>query len=868
MCISTAHVRRQQAALLKARAGAPANTVIGLAVTLCTLLASMPLRAADLPAAPDSLNATVISSSQINLSWHDNAGNETGFILERAADGGDWIVVADLPADTTAHADQDLSAGTAYAYRIAAYNSLGSSSPSAISAGTTLTDPALLRFAGHSWRVKDFEGRLVSPGPNYWSSDPRDIWIDAEGHLHLRIAYRDGRWYSTVLGMSDKLGYGTYRFEIESPLDRLDPNLVLGLFTWDNSAPEYYYREIDIEFAKWGYAGNPGSQYAVQPANSYPGGKIRFETPYLGEPTTHRFTWEPGLISFQSYQGTVFPPAAVDQVASWSFADPQDGSVPPEGGGANTHINLWLFGGEPPLDGQEVEIVISDFSYSPLVAAPIAVADSASLDEDDSVEIDVLANDSDPAGLPLSIAAVSQGSNGNVLVNSDDSLTYLPASNFNGVDSFNYTLTNSAGASASAAVSVTVSAVNDPPIATDDTATTRIDQAVVIDPLKNDWDVDNDPLAITALVAGSHGTALLTGDNNVTYTPAAGFVGHDAFTYSISDGAGGSDTATVHVTVNDLQRVHVGDLDITKSGSKRWTGQVSIRVHYADESPAPGMTASGNWSGGASGTASCTTDATGQCQLAQSTKGNSLTFTLSDIAGGDAHYEPGANHDSDADSDGTAITINKDGSIPGRNRPPEFAANPLDGGSIASGQPYSGTLADQASDPDNDPLNFRKLSGPAWLTVASDGTLGGTAAAASPPDSQLFAVEARDPSGLTAQADLVIQVTDAVASPGVHLGELVGTGIARNGGRWTAAVEARVHDANHRGKGSVSVTGDWSGAFSGPGSCTTDSSGICTIRRSSKTGNSVTFSIRSLSGTGLVYDAAANEVSEVPISRP
>lgn len=92
-----------------------------------------------------------------------------------------------------------------------------------------------------------------------------------------------------------------------------------------------------------------------------------------------------------------------------------------------------------------------------------------------------------------------------------------------------------------------------PPVAQDDFAVTRRDQAVTVAVLANDSDPDGDALTVTAVADPAHGSAAQNADGTVTYTPDAGFAGSDSFEYSISDGAGGTDSATVFVTVEEQQ---------------------------------------------------------------------------------------------------------------------------------------------------------------------------------------------------------------------------------------------------------------------------------------------------------------------------
>ncbi|MBY5162749.1 Ig-like domain-containing protein [Salsipaludibacter albus] len=185
-------------------------------------------------------------------------------------------------------------------------------------------------------------------------------------------------------------------------------------------------------------------------------------------------------------------------------------------------------------------------------AAPVAADDIATTDEDVAVSIDVLANDTDADGDPLTVANVSTPAHGTAVVAADGTVTYTPAANFHGVDAFTYTADDGTSASNVATVSITVVPVNDPPVAVDDTATTDEGVAVDIDVLANDVDVDGDVLTVTSVSPPTNGTAAVGADGTVEYTPAPGFVGVDTFTSTVDDGNGGTDTATATVTVTPV----------------------------------------------------------------------------------------------------------------------------------------------------------------------------------------------------------------------------------------------------------------------------------------------------------------------------
>ncbi len=98
----------------------------------------------------------------------------------------------------------------------------------------------------------------------------------------------------------------------------------------------------------------------------------------------------------------------------------------------------------------------------------------------------------------------------------------------------------------------TSTANNSSPIAVSDNATIDQDQAITVDVLINDSDSDNDPLIVSIATAAASGTAIVNADNTITYTPHAGFFGSDSFTYTVDDGLGGNDAATVNITVNEV----------------------------------------------------------------------------------------------------------------------------------------------------------------------------------------------------------------------------------------------------------------------------------------------------------------------------
>jgi hypothetical protein len=184
--------------------------------------------------------------------------------------------------------------------------------------------------------------------------------------------------------------------------------------------------------------------------------------------------------------------------------------------------------------------------------APVAVDDTVSIPRDGTINLKVLANDSDANSDTLTIVAVSTPQHG-AATTDGQTITYTPNPNFVGVDSFTYTILDGRGGAATATITVTVSGPdgsNKAPSAANDGATTAQGAAVTIDVLANDGDPDGDPLTITITTPPSNGTAVVA-SGKIVYTPNTGFSDTDSFTYTVSDGRGGAATATITVTVTD-----------------------------------------------------------------------------------------------------------------------------------------------------------------------------------------------------------------------------------------------------------------------------------------------------------------------------
>ena len=192
----------------------------------------------------------------------------------------------------------------------------------------------------------------------------------------------------------------------------------------------------------------------------------------------------------------------------------------------------------------------------PVDDPPIANGSTITLTEDTPVPITL--SGSDPDGDPLTYSIVREPSHGK-LEGTPPNLIYTPEKNFNWLDSFTFKVNDGTSDSETAAVLITVNPANDPPTANDDNITVQEDKSLErIDVLKNDIEVDNEPLKIKSITQGSNGVVEINPDNTLKYTPTENFFGNDTFTYTINDRDGQTDTATVNVTIeptNDRPKI-------------------------------------------------------------------------------------------------------------------------------------------------------------------------------------------------------------------------------------------------------------------------------------------------------------------------
>lgn len=206
-----------------------------------------------------------------------------------------------------------------------------------------------LPFDGYDWDVRRIPNYPVGVRNDY---DPRNVWTDRFGLLHLQVELRSGRLTSAEVSLPRSLGYGTYRFVVRG-VPKLDPSLVFTMLTSDNDDP---FREMDIQISKWGGTAVRNGEFVIQPYY-IPANTTGFQSP--DGIATFMLRWVPGRAHFKVFRG---------RTSNWesrSVAEHLFTSGVPSPGDESIHMDLYVAStrSSPLLGGTEV--IIENFDYLP-----------------------------------------------------------------------------------------------------------------------------------------------------------------------------------------------------------------------------------------------------------------------------------------------------------------------------------------------------------------------------------------------------------------------------------------------------------------------------------------------------------------------
>ncbi len=208
-----------------------------------------------------------------------------------------------------------------------------------------------ISLSGYDWIVRQVQNDRH--GMNDY--DLRNVWVDGDGHLHLLLTERDGRWTCAEVRMARSLGYGTYTFDVRDT-SALDPSAAFSMYTFDRLGADQNFRELTIDVSRWGEPANMDGQFVVQP-ETVPANVFRFAVP--AGPMTHSFRWEPGRVSFKSVRrtGTAGRETVVAQQLFTARV--------PTAGAETPHLTLLYDRSAARPPSKPVEVVVEKFTFLP-----------------------------------------------------------------------------------------------------------------------------------------------------------------------------------------------------------------------------------------------------------------------------------------------------------------------------------------------------------------------------------------------------------------------------------------------------------------------------------------------------------------------
>ncbi len=206
-----------------------------------------------------------------------------------------------------------------------------------------------LVWKGHTWQVTSGGMAGVCQG------DPGNVTVDSSGYLHFKISNAAGTWTASEMFTKDNLGFGTYQWQVDGPVDSYDKNIVLGLFPYGPAANigADGTNEIDIEYSRWGQASGPNADWTDYPSSGAMVGELSFNFTLSSTLSTSRFVWTGASIQDFLIDGLQPVNSTTGLIKTWTYA-PQNASTNIPQSPMPVGMNLWCFNA-PPSNGQPIE---------------------------------------------------------------------------------------------------------------------------------------------------------------------------------------------------------------------------------------------------------------------------------------------------------------------------------------------------------------------------------------------------------------------------------------------------------------------------------------------------------------------------------
>jgi hypothetical protein len=264
------------------------------------------------------------------------------------------------PANTAAHWFKSIAA---LCHARMKFNGAGFLGVLSLAACVLAVSPAVqassIVWQGYNWALKSAVNS--TPGPNNWN--PANVFVDTNGYMHLEITYdtNSATWECADLFTTTSLGFGTYQWQVEGQIDTFDPWVVLGLFSYLGPSGT---NEIDIEYTRWGQTDNHNGWWTIYPASGTTIGRSNCDFSLNGMYTTSRLAWSSSGVQFWLMSGFQPVGTTTNVIGSWNYSPSHPSQNIPQKAMPSI-MNLWLYKGNAPANGQPVDVIIHNFTFSP-----------------------------------------------------------------------------------------------------------------------------------------------------------------------------------------------------------------------------------------------------------------------------------------------------------------------------------------------------------------------------------------------------------------------------------------------------------------------------------------------------------------------
>ncbi len=468
------------------------------------------------PAAPSGLAATAASSTVVGLAWQNNSPDQTFTTIQQSTDGIDFTTVGTAQAGQSTFTISGLSPATAYTFRVAASDTLGSSACSNVAAVTTLAAPA---------------------GP----AVPTSLTATATSDSQVELSWLNGVGYSGV-DIEESLAGGAF-VPVGSVSGNVAALTVMGL------SPETAY-----VFRVQAFNANGESPYSATATATTPAAASPIT---LGSPTYTATIGQTLTVSAADglLQGASGPSGSTLTIVGGIALGNGSVSVNADGSFqltdyAQTPVDSFTYIVSDGLGDTAIGVATVNLRSG---AGPVLGSPQFDLVHDTTLTITnpglgLLAGATDPNGEPLTTGVMVGGvfqtatgaittSHGEITLNGDGTFTYTPDAGFVGTDSFNYAATDgtyTTGQSVSFVVGNATPTLGTPTYVASTGQPLAVSAANGL--LAGISDPDGDALTVVPAAAPANGSVIIAADGSFTYTPNAGFSGVDSFGYGVSDG--------------------------------------------------------------------------------------------------------------------------------------------------------------------------------------------------------------------------------------------------------------------------------------------------------------------------------------------